>query len=380
VQEIVAEWGKEMAREAADFTRSDALAAMALEPAEVEGADAEAMLGILKKAYRRQALRLHPDKNPDGPEPFLRMQRAYQSLLAVAQGEAESGGGPRPHRLTLLLRAQCLLHRREPDALGEFTYPAYDALLALLHSAISDGLEGEHVMLCLELMWLTLNACPGNAPFLGDKGAVPVLVDLLLSARASMSQDAPAHTRLAVIVTLTLRALALVLLSADARAEVAHLAADRRSEFLCALLWCCAMPRATNAAGAALAAVTAAAASAPLQQELVEKAVLADVFLRMLQCGSPLHAACFRAVHTLFMLTAPRGRRYNATDVVAEEIDIDELRGSGDGSAKAQTPKLSRQPPRWPRSAASHPPATFWTCRRSWCAPRPLCIRARARA
>lgn len=106
MQEIVAEWNREMDRKAADFTQSEALGEMALEAADVEGADAEAMLALLKKAYRKQALKLHPDKNPDGPEPFLRMQRAYQALIAQAQGEAEIGGGPRPQRLTLLLRAQ----------------------------------------------------------------------------------------------------------------------------------------------------------------------------------------------------------------------------------------------------------------------------------
>lgn len=106
MQEMVAEWNREMERKAADFTQSDALHAMAIPPADVEGVDAEGMLALLKKAYRKQALKLHPDKNPDGPEPFLKMQRAYQALIAEAQGEAEIGGGPRPQRLSLLLRAQ----------------------------------------------------------------------------------------------------------------------------------------------------------------------------------------------------------------------------------------------------------------------------------
>ena len=127
---------------------------------------------------------------------------------------------------------QCLLHRREPDTLGEYTYPAYDPLLALLHSAVAESLAGEHVMLCLELMWLTLNACPGNAPFLGDKGAVPVLVQLLMAARGEMARESPAHVDHAVIVTLSLRALALVLGSADARHEVTCMGDDERGEFL----------------------------------------------------------------------------------------------------------------------------------------------------
>jgi hypothetical protein len=103
-----------------------------------------------------------------------------QMLLALAQGEMEEGGGPRPHRLSLLLRAQILLHRRDLDVVGEFTYPAYDTLLALLHNALEEkGLEHEHVPLAMELVWLTLNACGDNAPFLGDRGAVPVFARLL---------------------------------------------------------------------------------------------------------------------------------------------------------------------------------------------------------
>lgn len=127
---------------------------------------------------------------------------------------------------------QCLLHRREPDTLGEFTFPAYDPLLSLLNTSVSENLAGEHVMLCLELMWLTLNACPGNAPFLGDKGAVPVLVNLLMAARQQMAQDTVAHVDHAVIVTLSLRALALVLGSEETRREVVMMPDDDRTEFL----------------------------------------------------------------------------------------------------------------------------------------------------
>ena len=279
-----------MSREAADFSQAEALDLMAIVPADVEGASPEDMMDILKRAYRRQALKLHPDKNPDGPEPFLHMQRAYQALMAMAQGEAEVGGGPRPARISLLLRAQCLLHRREPDVLGEFTYPAYDTLLSLLHATMAEGLGHEHVRLCLELTWLTLNACPDNAPFLGDKGAVPVLAALLQQCRDAVPEDAPAHADHVVLATLTLRALALVLLSADARAVVEGLPEADRAAFLRNLLWTAALPRATNAAAAAVSTIAAAVESVPLREQLLQMAVLTTLFTRMLLCVP--HAFC----------------------------------------------------------------------------------------
>lgn len=306
VQEIVAEWRKEMAREAADFSQADALDLMAIAPADVEGASPEAMMDILKKAYRRQALRLHPDKNPDGPEPFLKMQRAYQALMAMAQGEAEVGGGPRPARISLLLRAQCLLHRREPDVLGEFTYPAYDTLLALLHATMAEGLEHEHVQLCLELTWLTLNACPDNAPFLGDKGAVPVLAALLQQCRDAVPADAPASADHVVLATLTLRALALVLQSGDARSVVEELPGGDRAAFLRNLLWTAELPRATNAAAAAVATIAAAVASEPLRQELLGMAVLSTLFTRMLLCA-PCTLACRESCRCAFQSAPASG-------------------------------------------------------------------------
>eukprot|EP00892_Ulva_mutabilis_P004250 jgi/Ulvmu1/2197/UM013_0043.1 len=315
--EIVAEWRKEMAREAADFSQAEALGLMAIEPATVEGATPEEMMDILKRAYRRQALKLHPDKNPDGPEPFLQMQRAYQALMAMAQGEAEVGGGPRPARISLLLRAQCLLHRREPDVLGEFTYPAYDTLLSLLHSTMAEGLGHEHVRLCLELTWLTLNACPDNAPFLGDKGAVPVLAALLQQCRDAVPEDAPAHTDHVVLATLTLRALALVLRSADARGVVEALPPADRAGFLRNLLWAAALSRATNASAASVATIAAAVESAPLREELLQMAVLATLFTRMLL--------------------------FNATEAVEDDIDILELRGGGASASEVTAKQKAAQ-------------------------------------
>ena len=61
------------------------------------------------------------------------------------------------------------------------------------------------------------------------------------------------------------------------------------------VLWCVSLPKATNAAAAALGVLTACAAAAPLQEQLVGMAALAPVFTRMLQCApsppSPPHSS-----------------------------------------------------------------------------------------
>jgi hypothetical protein len=274
-----------MSREAADFSKADALAAMAIEASTVENASPDDFIAELKKAYKRQALRLHPDKCPDGPGPFLKMQAAYRLLLALAQGEAEEGGGPRSHRLSLLLRAQCLLYTRFPDIVGEFTYPAYDTLLSLLHTSLdAGGVTHELVRPCMELAWLTLNACPDNAPFLGDKGAVPGFVNVLRLALGDAPVDSPPTGPQMIVAALTLRGLALVLRSREARNSVLDLPEGDRAVFLTDLLRCTRLERATNVAAAALDVVASAASSLEIQQELVQRGALGHIFVRMLRC------------------------------------------------------------------------------------------------
>ena len=61
-----------------------------------------------KAAYRRLALRYHPDRNPAGRERFVAVQRAYERLQAGAAG----GQGPRPANLLLLLKVTAAVHRK----------------------------------------------------------------------------------------------------------------------------------------------------------------------------------------------------------------------------------------------------------------------------
>lgn len=259
---------------------------MGLAPGDLDGAAPDAAAETLRRAYRKRALALHPDKNPEGPEPFLQMQAAYATLLALAHGEAEEGGGPRPHRITLLLRALCLLHRRAPDTLGEFTFPGYDATLALLTSALAaHGMAHEHVLLALELIWLTLLACPDNAPFLGDRGAVPAMMALLGSCLGELPSDAAPGATAAVVATLALRALAIVLRSTDARSAVVEADNASRDAFLRGVLAATQLSRATNVVAGAVDTLASLAVSDVLHSQLLPRGVVGHVMLRMLQCA-----------------------------------------------------------------------------------------------
>ena len=55
----------------------------------------------IRKAYRRLAMKFHPDKNPDYPEAkkkFMLIQSAYESLCKYKESRpVPSDGGPQTH-------------------------------------------------------------------------------------------------------------------------------------------------------------------------------------------------------------------------------------------------------------------------------------------
>ncbi|CAI5466822.1 unnamed protein product [Closterium sp. Yama58-4] len=93
---------------------------------------------VLKRQYRRMAVRYHPDKNPEGRDKFIAVQKAYEHLQSAMQGLQ----GPQTWRVLLLLRAQIILFRRYPGVLEPFKYAGFPLLLQLLRLEDGDGEAG----------------------------------------------------------------------------------------------------------------------------------------------------------------------------------------------------------------------------------------------
>ena len=84
----------------------------------------------IRKAYRKLALKFHPDKNPAGRETFEKIQKAYD-LLTTARGP-EVGAGPDPVAVSLLVRTQGILFSRHAKTLKQYKFAGYPLLLAAM--------------------------------------------------------------------------------------------------------------------------------------------------------------------------------------------------------------------------------------------------------
>jgi DnaJ family protein C protein 13 len=124
LQQALQMWRAELVREPGGMTFEYAHEAMQLEKHGVASGEmpTEAQM---KKAYRHLARLYHPDKNPEGREKFIEVQSAFEWLSDKLRNsvEDEIGDGPRPWRLLLFVRAQCILFARCARALAPLSMP-----------------------------------------------------------------------------------------------------------------------------------------------------------------------------------------------------------------------------------------------------------------
>eukprot|EP01050_Picozoa_sp_SAG11_P000200 SAG11_NODE_4_length_33019_cov_28.098909_27_plen_1292_part_00 len=129
------------------------------------GCEPDAEPAQLKKAYRKLAIKYHPDKNPDGHEMFQSITKAYEHLTRN-KGVGEQRN--QAHGIKLILNAHVVLYKQHYELLGAYKYAGYPLLLEALkgmNAGSEDVLSGDgaaQLEAGLTTLLLTIKSSPKN--------------------------------------------------------------------------------------------------------------------------------------------------------------------------------------------------------------------------